>query len=205
MVLLFDFDSTMFFLFKNYDRKPLVLKLNNTLKKYGLEEVSDRNFFNCFLSAKDNKECLKEINEIIVEAELDAVDKGYHVDGFKEIFPILLNKYSIGIVSNNSKECIDKYMEKYHNGLSLPFFGRIPLRADLLKPNPYLLEQALKYFNVKKEECLYIGDNFIDYLAANEIGIPFLGMAYLERKQNTFKENNIPYVKNYYELMEVLK
>jgi hypothetical protein len=30
-------------------------------------------------------------------------------------------------------------------------------------------------------------------------------MAYLERKQNTFKENNIPYVKNYYELMEILK
>ena len=205
MVLLFDFDSTMFFLFKDYDRKDLVLKLNSTLKKYGLDSVFDRNFFDAFLYAMDNKECLKEINEIIVEAELDAVDLGYHVDGFMDIFPYLLKNYSIGIVSNNSKECIDKYMEKYHNGLSLPFFGRIPLRSDLLKPNPYLLEEAYKYFKVKKEDILYIGDNITDYMAATAAGIKFLGMAQVERKQNAFKEHNIPYVKNYYELKEILK
>ena len=52
MVLLFDFDSTIFYLFKDFDRTDLIEKLNSTLKKYGIKDIVDRNFFNAFLYAK---------------------------------------------------------------------------------------------------------------------------------------------------------
>ena len=205
-LILFDFDSTIFYLFKDLDRTDLINKLNSTLKKYGINDIVDRNFFNCFLYAKDNLNCLKEINDIITNIEIKRIDEGSIIDGFLDLIYLLKNKYKIGVVSNNSMECFNKFKEKYLNEYNIPFFGRIENNPDLMKPNPYLIDEAISYFNISKEDVIYIGDNVSDYIAANKAGISFIGFGEIERKYIAFKELNkdFPIVKNYLELKEYL-
>lgn len=206
MVLLFDFDSTIFYLFKDFDRTDLIEKLNSTLKKYGIKDIVDRNFFNAFLYAKNNKECLTKVEEIIEEIELKRIDEGTLLKDFLEVFPKLYDKYQIGVVSNNSIECFYKFMDKYLKGYNIKFFGRVKDNPNLLKPNPYLINEAIKYFNLDKEEFIYIGDNVTDYLAASSIPIKFIGLAEEERKYVAFMGLNKDFkiVRGYKELEELL-
>ena len=205
---IFDFDTTIFFLFnKNYDRTDVIEKLNKALKKYGIDDIVDRNFFNSLKLAKDNKECLLEVDSIIKEAEMDALRKGEVIEGAIEFIKELSKKYKLAVVSNNAEEVFFKFKEEYLPNIDIPFFGRNPLHPEFLKPNPYNLDLALKHLNVNPNEAYYIGDNTIDYFAASTLNVPFIGMGSIESKYQGLVNLNkdFPIVRTYKELREVLK
>lgn len=71
------------------------------------------------------------------------------------------------------------------------------------KPNPEGALKAIDYFNSKKEECLYIGDNNTDFYTGNAAGIDVAIVSWGPRK---FKDDVKPraFVKSFKELEEFI-
>ena len=52
------------------------------------------------------------------------------------------------------------------------------------KPNPEGINEAIRRFNASKEECLYVGDNDIDYETATNAGVDCMICNWGPRKLN---------------------
>ena len=57
------------------------------------------------------------------------------------------------------------------------------------KPDPDQILKILKKFSIKKRDCVYVGDMFVDSLAAENAKIDFIITNYGYSPQN-FKKNN---------------
>jgi phosphoglycolate phosphatase-like HAD superfamily hydrolase len=55
--------------------------------------------------------------------------------------------------------------------------GRTSADPGLLKPSPYLLNQALRKLEAQPEECVLVGDSLSDLEAAQSAGVSVIGFA----------------------------
>jgi phosphoglycolate phosphatase len=85
---------------------------------------------------------------------------------------------SVAVVSNNAERAVRSYLAVH--GLD----DRIELVAArtsrdpaLLKPSPYLIEQAITGLNAPPAECVLVGDTTTDMQAARLAGIDSIGYA----------------------------
>lgn len=63
--------------------------------------------------------------------------------------------------------------------------------SQYLKPDPKVFDQALRHFNTKPDECIYIGDSTNDAVSAKEAGLHFIAL--LESGLRTEKDfHSIP-------------
>ncbi len=73
------------------------------------------------------------------------------------------------------------------------------------KPSPEGLQKALKFFDCRKEEVLYIGDSYVDAKAAQDAGIDFIGVTTGTTKKDEFgKYKNIEIVDNLKSILEFI-
>ncbi|ERI11062.1 HAD family hydrolase [Aneurinibacillus aneurinilyticus] len=81
---------------------------------------------------------------------------------------------AMGIVSSKYRRYI---VQELHNTRLLPFFDVIVGLDDCKepKPNPEPLLKAISELYIKPEDCIYIGDQPTDVLAANAAGIECFG------------------------------
>lgn len=62
---------------------------------------------------------------------------------------------------------------------------------EFKKPDPRVFDEILKYFSVRPDESIYVGDTLGDAKCAKEAGLQFI--AVLENGLNTKKDfDNIP-------------
>ena len=103
--------------------------------------------------------------------------------------------YKVGVVSNNASAAVDAYLRLHGCHELLPsgqVFGR-PENPELMKPSPYLVEQALKALGAAPEECVFIGDSVADARAAAAAGVRFLGYhGGLPRRQERLRREGVP-------------
>jgi HAD superfamily hydrolase (TIGR01549 family) len=96
---------------------------------------------------------------------------------------------SLAIVSNNSIEAIEIYLELH--GLS-PFVDAISARADanplFLKPQPFLVTEACTFLQVSPVKCTLVGDSVTDVQAGRAAGVKVVGYANKPGKEDLFKE-----------------
>ncbi|AIF68935.1 hypothetical protein PAP_02535 [Palaeococcus pacificus DY20341] len=85
-----------------------------------------------------------------------------------------LKKFGLKLaaVSNASQECTEFVLElfdlkKYFDVV----FGKDYSYLDGAKPNPYLIEKALKALGVQPNEALVVGDSYSDVLAAHRANV----------------------------------
>jgi HAD superfamily hydrolase (TIGR01509 family) len=134
-------------------------------------------------------ECLARTEEALVTGEIDAVSAAPETCGMRAALDNLASSgLSVTIVSNNSAPAIWSFID--NRGLASKItgiFGRVPAQPALLKPNPYLLVQALQARNAAPGNTLFIGDSISDIEAGAALDIPVVAYANRLEKRERFK------------------
>ncbi|MFE4359044.1 HAD family hydrolase [Kitasatospora sp. NPDC056800] len=84
----------------------------------------------------------------------------------------------VSIVSNNAGAAIEAYLAEH--GLSryvVGVFGRAPGTPSSMKPNPRLLNDAMRTASTSPGNCIFIGDANRDVEAGTAASIPTIGYA----------------------------
>jgi N-acetyl-D-muramate 6-phosphate phosphatase len=86
--------------------------------------------------------------------------------------------HTVAIASNNATEAIQDYLRAHKlSAFVAAIEGRPPGEPTRMKPEPWVLEQALARTHHRPEQAVMIGDSATDVQAANEVGIPCIGYA----------------------------
>ncbi|MET7691034.1 HAD family hydrolase [Streptomyces sp. NPDC005483] len=106
--------------------------------------------------------------------------------------PLIRTWWSYGvrfaITTNNAAVAASSYVESRQLTDCFPYvYGRTP-NLDLMKPNPYCLEQAIKAMGAVPSTTLMIGDTPTDLEAAQRAGVAFLGYARNKGREQILKE-----------------
>jgi phosphoglycolate phosphatase-like HAD superfamily hydrolase len=119
-------------------------------------------------------------HEFLAEEEQEAAQTATGTPGAVELIHGLGScGVGVAIVSNNSSDSVIAYLSRVGSwpagsDWQQRVFGRPP-RPGRMKPDPYLLRQAMMAMDAQPEECLLLGDSATDYLAAEAAGVGFIG------------------------------
>jgi phosphoglycolate phosphatase len=84
----------------------------------------------------------------------------------------------VAIVSNNSEAAVRTFLDRFSWTQHVAAFAcRAPDDPALMKPNPFLIEQAVRLLEVPPADCLLIGDSVSDVAAARAANVPVVGFA----------------------------
>jgi phosphoglycolate phosphatase-like HAD superfamily hydrolase len=139
-------------------------------------------------AASIDLECLARTEEAFVACEIDAVSTAPETPGMRAALDALVSSgLSVTIVSNNSAAAITSFAN--HRGLTSKIagiVGRAPAQPALLKPNPYLLAQAINERKTVPRDTLFIGDSISDIEAGAALDIPVVAYANRPGKRERF-------------------
>ena len=88
------------------------------------------------------------------------------------------NGIPVVIVTNNAAGAVRGYLERWNlvNHVR-DIVGRPELRPDLMKPNPYTINQALDILGMEPESAVLVGDSVSDIAVARKVGVRSIGYA----------------------------
>jgi phosphoglycolate phosphatase len=130
--------------------------IHDFLKKY---KISKARFL--FYVIRGKKMMKEKLNEIPL------------IEGFNSVLPELKNKHKmVGILSSNSKENIEIYLENHH---LKQYFDFISNTNKLLNKAKFL-KAISRTFSLDKSKILYVGDEIRDLQAAKKFGVDFAGV-----------------------------
>jgi phosphoglycolate phosphatase len=95
----------------------------------------------------------------------------------------------VAIVSNNAEGAVSAYLRSH--GLSDQIdhvAARVSPDPALMKPNPYLVNQAVDMLQANRASSALVGDQVSDIIAAHEANITGIGYANKETKFGRFKQ-----------------
>lgn len=107
----------------------------------------------------------------------------------------------LAAVSNASQECVEFVLDLFN--LRDHFdavYGKDYSNLDGVKPNPYLIDKALKTLSLKPEEALMVGDSHHDVIAGKRAGMKVVNVTRFGRVDGADY-----YVENLWELVELVK
>lgn len=131
-----------------------------------------------YVAAATHPEIADELNALLTRLEVEAVKsaeptpatsdllRAWHTDG-----------RGVAVVSNNAGEAVRAYLQAAGlAGLRLPVFGR-PSDPNLMKPDPHLLQLAMRRLDSDVNSTVMIGDSTTDIEAAAGAGVPVIAYA----------------------------
>jgi phosphoglycolate phosphatase len=85
---------------------------------------------------------------------------------------------TIGVVSNNSSRAVNAYLDRHglSDGITL-VLARTSHDPALLKPSPYLIDEAIRGLDANRLACALVGDSYTDIEAAHSAGVASIGYA----------------------------
>lgn len=92
------------------------------------------------------------------------------IKGARKTLDELKGRFMLAVGSGNTKKMLNKFMRKFR----LADYFRFVVTIDDVKrgkPNPDMLIKAIRHFNVKPEEAVYVGDSASDVMAAKRAGM----------------------------------
>ncbi len=151
------------------------------LKKLGIEVNEDIKKQFLSLVGKTLKDIVEEMGYIDMYEDIKRLKHEYVLKNIYRIKPIidpsvikeLCKKYKLGIFSSSSPELIKAILEHLHIEHC---FGVVVSDADVKhgKPHPEGLIKVINELGVSPRETLYVGDKFVDMLAAKNAGTEFM-------------------------------
>ena len=96
---------------------------------------------------------------------------------------------AIGVVSNNSPRAVNAYLDRHglSDGISL-VVARTSHDPALLKPNPHLINKAVRGLDANPAESALVGDSLTDIEAAHSAGVASIGYADKSGKLERMKQ-----------------
>jgi HAD superfamily hydrolase (TIGR01509 family) len=194
-VVLLDFDGPVCSVFAGYpapqiaeELRSLVIDLVDELPA-GLEGVSSPHEL-LAASAEISPELARHVEDALQTAEIKAVESATPTPGVDEFLAACKDAgRQLAIVSNNTGASISAYLAR--TGLTRyvqHIEARDPSDPGLMKPHPYLIEQAAQALRTTPVRCTLIGDQTTDVRAAKAIGASSVGYANKPGKDDGLSE-----------------
>jgi phosphoglycolate phosphatase len=185
-LIIFDFDGTLHDLKLDWSAARRILGIEGTSESMG--DAIDN------LKRKNNTRPLKKLTQMEEEAlagsELDPVTK--------QTLQSLKQKYTIAIFSRNSGRAIEHFLER--NGAPMDY---VVGREDVtrLKPDPEGVQKIIRYFGLKSEQVLFVGDTWHDLLVAKTVGIKCVIVGNNFKHDNEVPEHRVAAIKDLGEVL----
>ncbi|GAB3157997.1 HAD family hydrolase [Myceligenerans halotolerans] len=125
------------------------------------------------------REALTEVEKACIAAEVKAAKACIPTLGAHE-FIATLSRHSVPVVvvSNNAAEAIHAYLDRHQlAGPVRDVVGRPVGHPELMKPNTYLVDKALRILGTAPEAAVMIGDSVSDVEVAHKAGARSIGYA----------------------------
>jgi phosphoglycolate phosphatase len=190
---IFDLDGVIF-----DSKKNMSFSWNETKKKFHLKPSFEKYFKNIGKPFDEIMKSLKitpssKIANCYKENSLKSVSKiKLYPNVIKTLEYLKKKNIKFSIVTSKdrvrTKFLLNKFRIKPHS-------IHCPRKNILGKPNPEMLLSAMKKSNIKKINCCYVGDTYIDYLAAKNANIDFIFAKYGYENRKMPKINII--IKNF--------
>ncbi|MFF7214442.1 HAD family hydrolase [Streptomyces sp. NPDC008238] len=147
-------------------------------------------------SGRNAREVSAELNALLAKEEVVAAASATITPGAVGLVRGLRARgLHLGVVSNNGYEAIRNVLLATHL-LELfdgPIIGR-PDDARLMKPDAFMLREAVKRLGTKPEHCLFVGDSWRDAEASRRADVNFVGYAKSARKGREMTKANAKWV-----------
>ena len=132
------------------------------------------------------------------------VDMTKPYDGIIEMINKLKEKsVKIAVVSNKPHEFAEDVVRRYFGDAFEITYGQRPNHPT--KPDPKTVYEVIESLNVKKEECIYVGDSDVDVNTAKNAGVKSVGVSWGFRGEGELREAGADYIiKNPIELIKLL-
>ena len=127
----------------------------------------------CTISEEDYRKVFSEFKSYYLSHYADYT-RPY--EGIKDLLGELKGKCLIVVVSNKDNDLTQNLINKEFPGLFDIIQGSYLDRPK--KPDPYLIDKILDENNIRKEDCLYVGDTDVDKESAMNASLPYLLVNY---------------------------
>lgn len=184
-LLLLDFDGPVCSVFAGYPARQIAAELLEVLRRFA-PHLAD-----ALSEERDPMEVLRQsagtlpqdqvdkIDEQLGRAELTAVESAEPTPGAADL--IVTTRRSglkVAIVSNNSAEPITKYLRSHGLDSEVDLIiGRPFGRPGQMKPEPYLLHEALRALSIDAAHSCFVGDSVTDIQAGQAAEVMTIGYA----------------------------
>ncbi|MFE3003192.1 HAD family hydrolase [Nocardia sp. NPDC059246] len=180
-ILLLDFDGPICAVFSGISNREAAQQLLAGINASAPDHVQkssdpfDILYFAATLGVVEAEATERRFREI----ELEAVRLAQPTDGAAEVIErFATDGHRVAVVSNNSSAAIEAFMIQHDlRGLVRGVYGRDSADLSHLKPDPYLLNQAVAGLSVTPEDCVFVGDSVSDVLAAQAAEIACIAFA----------------------------
>jgi phosphoglycolate phosphatase len=119
------------------------------------------------------------VNAAFTALEAEAIVSAVPTPGGHELISAWSQRGKpMAVVSNNSAMAIRAYLDMHRlRSHEMYVSGRANSNLHLLKPNPFLLNQALEFLRLKAGHVAFVGDSPTDMQAATSAGCMSIGYA----------------------------
>ncbi|WP_406640443.1 HAD family hydrolase [Amycolatopsis sp. WGS_07] len=188
-LILFDFDGPICDVFAGLPAVTVARRLEGIL---GVRVDSDDPLRVLQEATRFGPEVVQAVESELVSAEVEAVNTAAPTPGgLESMRAALAAGKSVGVLSNNSPKAITCFLRSA--GLLVdvePIVGRAYGRPDLMKPHPYLLQQALTCAQVNPGDAVFIGDSATDIQVALNGGVTPIALANKAEKRASFERSS---------------
>jgi len=180
--LLIDFDGPIAHVFAGLPA-PLVAKgLRRMVEQHGLVDalVDGDDPMQVLHAAKDLPVGRRDdFERALRAAEVEAVATAEPTPGVDRLLQACARTgRQVAVVSNNSDEAVRTYLDLHDlNRFATIVSARTSSDPSLLKPSPFLVDQAVEQLHADPAACVLIGDTVTDVEAALAAGVRSIGHA----------------------------
>ena len=183
-VVLLDFDGPICSVFAGYPAVRAVSTMLRALETAGFDVRPE------WLNIEDPHRLLVEVatqepeavgivEDALTRSEVHAVDSAQITAGVTDLIDQVTDRgQQWAVISNNSTESIAQFCRRkdFARTPSLTV-GRAKGEPHLMKPNPFVVRQALEILGTPPRKTVFIGDSVSDIQAGRAAGVPTIGYA----------------------------
>ena len=158
--------------------RQVIRKVTSTLPE-GIGSTADPLVVLRYVQQQFDESALAEVEAACVAGEMDAATTSRPTPGGLEtIKACQAVKRPLAIVSNNSPESVQTYLDRFGVRVSgMGLLARPATHPELMKPNPYLVEAALAAMKIAPHRVAFIGDSVSDIDVSHAAGVRSIGYA----------------------------
>ena len=174
--IIFDFDLTLFDSLYIGRKARVMLKEKYNIKMLSITEkqafgMNHETFAKTLEKDNPNTFTWEEIDKINLEYMKKLYDEGslQHINLLQDLNK---RKIRLGIISGNTSKTILDFLNNKYNKNKVKFDYILTTDGKYEgKTKSDLIKELLKKWNIKNQDCLYVGDHPNDIIAAKEAGV----------------------------------
>lgn len=181
--VLLDFDGPICKIFTDPTASTITARLVEVIDAHGLDtpeqaiEAGPHDVLH--YAATVSPQLARAVENSLRALEIEAAATAAPTPGIDELLKACQQTgRTVAVVSNNAAEAVTAYLDRMElRDLVAHVQGRAPANPSLMKPNPYLLDQARTALGAEAAVCALVGDSVSDIEAAQGAGIGSIGYA----------------------------